>query len=136
MGCGTSSKEPAVRLLRATGQPLAMMPTAVRVNYSPSILASRRWWVLPTRWLWVRWRGYGTTARTCPATFPWPGSTTSTWRDLTPALTTVRLPLRRMGESALTIALEEPDPHATSTVRWLSTELLVRDSTGPAPTAP
>ncbi|MGC0251279.1 LacI family DNA-binding transcriptional regulator [Pseudactinotalea sp. Z1748] len=56
-------------------------------------------------------------------------------RDLTPALTTVRLPLRKMGESALTIALAEPDPNASSGVRWLSTELLVRKSTGPAPAA-
>jgi len=53
-------------------------------------------------------------------------------RDLTPALTTVRLPLRQMGEAALQIALEEPDAAEQAAVRWLGTELLVRKSTGPA----
>lgn len=57
-------------------------------------------------------------------------------RDLTPALTTVRLPLRTMGEAALTIALDESSADSHSAVRWLNTELLVRKSTGPVrPTA-
>src|SRR5690625_785895 len=53
-------------------------------------------------------------------------------RDLTPALTTVRLPLHKMGEAALTLALEEQEAGGAHTVQWLSTELLVRKSTGPA----
>ncbi|MGC0145005.1 LacI family DNA-binding transcriptional regulator [Pseudactinotalea sp. Z1732] len=52
-------------------------------------------------------------------------------RDLMPALTTVRLPLRKMGQVALTIALDEPIAEGPSAVRWLSTELRVRKSTGP-----
>ena len=52
-------------------------------------------------------------------------------RDLTPALTTVRLPLRKMGEAALTIALDQANPDGPSTVRHLETTLLVRESTGP-----
>ncbi|MGC0273932.1 LacI family DNA-binding transcriptional regulator [Pseudactinotalea sp. Z1739] len=53
-------------------------------------------------------------------------------RDLSPALTTVRLPLRTMGEEALTIALDETGADQPHTVRWLESELLVRESTGPA----
>lgn len=56
-------------------------------------------------------------------------------RDLTPALTTVRLPLREMGEAALTIALEAPSEDGAGAVRWLNTELLVRKSTGPVRSA-
>lgn len=54
-------------------------------------------------------------------------------RDLEPALTTVRLPLREMGEAALTIALE-PSGEGERVIRQLGTELLVRKSTGPART--
>lgn len=56
-------------------------------------------------------------------------------RDLEPALTTVRLPLREMGEAALTLALE-PGTGQTSKVRHLSTQLIVRASTARAPSAP
>ncbi|WP_309129504.1 LacI family DNA-binding transcriptional regulator [Microbacterium sp.] len=50
--------------------------------------------------------------------------------DLEPALTTVRLPLRRMGEDALRLALDE---HAAEPrVRHLSTRLVVRASTAVA----
>lgn len=57
-------------------------------------------------------------------------------RDLSPSLTTVRLPLRQMGETALRIALEEDGNEEAATVRWLGTELLVRKSTGPVRQAP
>jgi LacI family transcriptional regulator len=53
-------------------------------------------------------------------------------RDLEPALTTVRLPLREMGEAALTLALEA-DSAAAPRVRKLGTEVIVRTSTGRAP---
>jgi LacI family transcriptional regulator len=52
--------------------------------------------------------------------------------DLAPSLTTVRLPMTEMGEMALTMALKPP----TARRRRKNTghELIVRDSTGPAPT--
>ncbi|MGI3223769.1 substrate-binding domain-containing protein [Streptomyces sp. GTA36] len=51
--------------------------------------------------------------------------------DLAPGLTTVRLPLAEMGRQALSMALRPP----ASRPRRKSTghELVVRDSTGPAP---
>ncbi|MEH1013330.1 LacI family DNA-binding transcriptional regulator [Micromonospora sp. CPCC 206060] len=52
-------------------------------------------------------------------------------RDVTPALTTVRLPLVEMGVRAMTLAL---DPGTTGgRVEVLAAELVRRDSTGPAP---
>lgn len=51
--------------------------------------------------------------------------------DVQPALTTVHLPLREMGEAALRIALE-PAPDTGPVIRRLGVELVVRDSTGPA----
>jgi len=53
-------------------------------------------------------------------------------RDLVPALTTVRLPLRAMGAAALEMALAAA-PTAEPLVSELGTELVVRGSTGPAP---
>ncbi|MGP9744099.1 LacI family DNA-binding transcriptional regulator [Brachybacterium sp. AOP29-B2-41] len=53
-------------------------------------------------------------------------------RDLSPSLTTVRLPLREMGSAALDIALSvdrEIDAHPVE--RQLGVELVVRGSTGP-----
>lgn len=53
-------------------------------------------------------------------------------RDLSPSLTTVRLPLREMGAAALTMALGDPDE---MTRGWeFETELIVRESTGPVRT--
>lgn len=49
-----------------------------------------------------------------------------TLRDLSPALTTVRLPLERMGEWAVRIGLDEPPPH----VRTAPGEVVLRASTG------
>lgn len=59
-------------------------------------------------------------------------------RDLEPSLTTVRLPLRRMGEAALTMALTagEAGPDAERRIRHLETQLIVRRSTGPARAGP
>lgn len=53
--------------------------------------------------------------------------------DLAPSLTTVRLPMAMMGELALEMALKPPSrrPRRKSTGH----ELIVRDSTGPAPSA-
>jgi LacI family transcriptional regulator len=54
-------------------------------------------------------------------------------RDVTPALTTVRLPLETMGATALRLAMETDDPDRPRTQR-LTPELVVRASTVPAPT--
>lgn len=58
--------------------------------------------------------------------------------DLTPALTTVRLPLRAMGERAMELLLTDPDadsaaqPATQPRTIEVPTELVVRSSTGPA----
>ncbi len=51
--------------------------------------------------------------------------------DLAPSLTTVRLPMTEMGELALTMALKPPS--ARRRRKNTGHELIVRDSTGPAP---
>ncbi|RCV48696.1 LacI family DNA-binding transcriptional regulator [Marinitenerispora sediminis] len=53
-----------------------------------------------------------------------------TLRDLTPGLTTVRLPLEWMGEKAARLALEEDPPAEARTVS-VAGEVVVRDSTAP-----
>lgn len=50
-----------------------------------------------------------------------------TLRDLSPGLTTVRLPLEVMGESAVQIGLDEPAPQT----RTVPGEVVLRESTGP-----
>jgi LacI family transcriptional regulator len=52
-------------------------------------------------------------------------------QDLSPSLTTVRLPMMQFGEMAVALALQPPSPRS----RRRATEhtLVVRDSTGPAP---
>src|SRR5699024_6317602 len=58
-------------------------------------------------------------------------------RDLSPALTTVRLPLQQMGAVALDIALgvggavNVPEGSPEFVERQLGVELMVRESTGP-----
>lgn len=52
--------------------------------------------------------------------------------DLAPSLTTVRLPMTRMGELALTMALKPSS--ARPRRKTAEHELMVRDSTGPVPT--
>ncbi|SCF45854.1 LacI family DNA-binding transcriptional regulator [Micromonospora mirobrigensis] len=52
-------------------------------------------------------------------------------RDVTPALTTVRLPLVEMGARAMALALDEGAP--APRVEVLAAELVRRDSAGPAP---
>jgi LacI family transcriptional regulator len=52
-------------------------------------------------------------------------------RDLMPSLTTVRVPMLEMGARALALALEPRT--AGLRTEHLSTELVIRDSTGPAP---
>jgi LacI family transcriptional regulator len=52
--------------------------------------------------------------------------------DLGPSLTTVRLPMAQMGELALELALKPP--LARLRRKWTGHELVVRESTGPAPT--
>ena len=55
-------------------------------------------------------------------------------RDVSPALTTVALPLEDLGRAAMTLALSlAPDPETR--VRHFQTELIVRESTGPVPSA-
>src|SRR5699024_1256110 len=53
-------------------------------------------------------------------------------RDLTPSLTTVRLPLREMGSAALDIALGSSAAAPEFVERQLGVELVVRWSPGPA----
>jgi LacI family transcriptional regulator len=52
-------------------------------------------------------------------------------RDVTPALTTVRLPLAEMGARAMTLALEPPEDTAERRVEEVGAELIRRDSSGP-----
>jgi LacI family transcriptional regulator len=55
-----------------------------------------------------------------------------TLRDVTPPLTSVRLPLRRMGEMAAALVLAEGDPGRPRVVP-VPGEVIVRASTGPRP---
>ena len=57
-----------------------------------------------------------------------------TLRDVTPPLTTVRLPLKRMGEMAASLVLSEADPtqHAPRVIP-VPGEVILRDSTIPHP---
>jgi LacI family transcriptional regulator len=52
-----------------------------------------------------------------------------TLRDLSPGLTTVRLPLEQMGEWAVQIGMDEPSPQT----RVVTGEVVLRDSTGAPP---
>ncbi|MEV4631394.1 substrate-binding domain-containing protein, partial [Micromonospora sp. NPDC049523] len=54
-------------------------------------------------------------------------------RDVTPTLTTVRLPLADMGARAMTLALQEPDPAHHHQVEHVPAELIRRESTAPPP---
>ena len=55
-------------------------------------------------------------------------------RATTPRLTTVRQPLQEMGRTAVTMLIRQLDGHAHEALSMeLATELIVRDSTGPAP---
>jgi LacI family transcriptional regulator len=56
-----------------------------------------------------------------------------TLRDLTPALTTVRLPLEEMGEMAAQLALDG-EPVDQPRVVTVKGEVVERESTGPAKT--
>lgn len=51
-------------------------------------------------------------------------------RDLVPSLTTVRLPLKEMGEAALRLGIAAREGHVTQ--ERLGVKLIVRESTGPA----
>ena len=51
----------------------------------------------------------------------------STLRDVTPALTTVRLPLRSMGEQALSLTMDEPSDHPR--VVRVTGDVVIREST-------
>jgi len=55
-----------------------------------------------------------------------------TVRDVTPPLTTVRLPLKRMGEMAANLVLTDGDPDRPRVVP-VPGEVIVRDSTLPRP---
>jgi len=55
-----------------------------------------------------------------------------TLRDVTPPLTTVRLPLRRMGEMAANLVLTEGDPDRPRVIP-VPGEVIIRDSTLPRP---
>ncbi|MFJ9844275.1 LacI family DNA-binding transcriptional regulator [Kitasatospora sp. NPDC101155] len=52
--------------------------------------------------------------------------------DLHPALTTVRLPLERIGARAMELILDEPDHRGARRIVELDVDLAVRSSTGPA----
>ncbi|MFI6760370.1 substrate-binding domain-containing protein, partial [Micromonospora sp. NPDC050417] len=52
-------------------------------------------------------------------------------RDVTPTLTTVRLPLAEMGARAMTLALQEADPANHHQVEHVPAELIRRESTAP-----
>jgi LacI family transcriptional regulator len=52
-------------------------------------------------------------------------------RDVTPPLTTVRLPLADMGARAMTLALQPPDDRDERRVEEVGAELIRRDSSGP-----
>jgi LacI family transcriptional regulator len=54
-------------------------------------------------------------------------------RDVTPALTTIRLPLADMGARAMTLALQPRDPRNTPQVEHVDAELVRRESTAPPP---
>lgn len=54
-------------------------------------------------------------------------------RDVTPTLTTVRLPLADMGARAMTLALEPPDPPRSPRIEHVAAELVRRESTAPPP---
>ena len=71
--------------------------------------------------------GRGRSARTtsrCRASTTWPSPA-----DVSPGLTTVRLPMGEMGERALALALKEPGSRPRK--QRMPSELVVRDSTGP-----
>lgn len=53
--------------------------------------------------------------------------------DVTPALTTIRLPLAEMGARAMTLALRPPDEHDGPRTERVDAELVRRDSVGPPP---
>ncbi|WP_127507462.1 LacI family DNA-binding transcriptional regulator [Actinoplanes solisilvae] len=52
-------------------------------------------------------------------------------RDVTPALTSVRLPLTELGERAMELALNPPPPNAPPRTEHIPAELVIRDSTWP-----
>jgi LacI family transcriptional regulator len=52
-------------------------------------------------------------------------------RDVTPALSTVRVPLADLGAAAMQLALDDPSPRPRS--RVLPTRLVLRESSRPAP---
>ncbi|GAB3968723.1 LacI family DNA-binding transcriptional regulator [Plantactinospora veratri] len=56
-------------------------------------------------------------------------------RDVTPALTTIRLPLADMGARAMTLALQPPEPLNTPQIEHVAAELVRRESSAPPPTA-
>jgi LacI family transcriptional regulator len=54
-------------------------------------------------------------------------------QDVTPALTTVRLPLADMGARAMSLALQPPADGRQRRVEEVGAELVRRDSAGPPP---
>jgi LacI family transcriptional regulator len=52
-------------------------------------------------------------------------------RDVTPALTTIRLPLAEMGARAMTLALDAPGPAGAARHERVGAELVRRESSGP-----
>ncbi|MEO3927934.1 LacI family DNA-binding transcriptional regulator [Micromonosporaceae bacterium B7E4] len=52
-------------------------------------------------------------------------------QDVTPALTTIRLPLADMGARAMTLALQPPEPLNTPQIEHVAAELVRRESSGP-----
>ncbi len=54
-------------------------------------------------------------------------------RDVTPALTSVRLPLTELGERAMELALTPADPGHAPRVERIAAELIRRESTWPVP---
>lgn len=54
-------------------------------------------------------------------------------RDVTPALTTVRLPLAEMGARAMTMALQPGAAARAPIIEEIGAELVRRESAGPPP---
>jgi LacI family transcriptional regulator len=54
-------------------------------------------------------------------------------RDVTPTLTTIRLPLADMGARAMTLALQPTDPMHSPHIEHVAAELVRRESTAPPP---
>ncbi len=111
---------PATAAARRPSRSCATTPTPPRS--SPST----------TRWRSACCRRCARTASPCPSRCRWCGfDDVSVAADLAPSLTTIRLPMTDMGQLALSMALKPRS--ARPRRKTTGHSLVVRDSTGPAP---